>query len=180
MRRPILLSACLALSAITLPALGAPADCSIGPIADTPVKGTVNGKPFAPKETQLAITRNGMVINGTKFDSYQLSIMTDGIFNEATMTMLVPGGKKPDGRTFRVVPIDDIGKQPAAYEGTPEVQGWDLQLEAANVDTSFTQEIASIRVEWGTRKGNVAPGKIHFCVPGQKTEIEGTFSATVQ
>jgi hypothetical protein len=153
-------------------------DCSAGPIADTPVKGTVAGKPFVPKEVTLHMTKDGMVIDGTHFDTYELSLMADGIFNAATVTMLVPGGKKPDGRTFRVVPSDDIAKQPDAYEGTPEVQGWDLQLEAANVDTSFTQEIASIRVEWGARKGNVVPGKIHFCVPGQKTDIEGTFGAT--
>ncbi len=93
--------------------------------------------------------------------------------------MLVPLGKAPDGRVFRVLPTDSIGAQPAAATGVPEVQGWDLQLEAAGVDTSFTQEIASIRVEFGRRKGGVLPGKIHVCVPGQAAEIAGGFSATM-
>lgn len=156
------------------------ADCSVGPVADHPVSGRVAGKPFVPKEIDLTVTRNGMGVNGVQFDRYALAIMTDGIFNEATLDMLVPAGKKPDGRTFRVLPVDSIHDQPMAAEGTPEVQGWDLQLEAANVDTSFTQEIAAIRVEFGQRKGGALPGKIHFCVPGQKADIEGSFTAKME
>lgn len=167
----------LALMVVT-PAFAA--DCSVGPIADHPVTGTVAGKPFVPNKTELSVTRDGMVVNGVRFDRYALAIMTDGIFNELTVDMLVPGGKKPDGRTFRVLPTDSIHDQPQAAEGTPEVQGWDLQLEAANVDTSFTQEIAAIRVELGQRKGGMLPGRIHFCVPGQRAEIEGSFMAKMQ
>jgi hypothetical protein len=63
--------------------------------------------------------------------------------------------------------------------GTPEVQGWDLQLESADVDTSFTRDIASMRLEFGPRKGSQLPGKIHFCVPGANAEIAGAFNAAV-
>jgi hypothetical protein len=169
----------LAILVLAAPAAAAPPDCSQGPIVDKPVGGGVRGKPFVPKETVLSVTRNGMAVNGTAFDSYTLAIRTDGIFNELTVTMLVPAGKKPDGRSFRVLPVDSIGAQPAAMKGVPEVQGWELELEAAGVDTSFTQEIASIRVEFGARKGGTLPGKIHFCVPGQETEIEGGFAAAL-
>ena len=162
------------------PALAAPPDCSTGTIADTPAGGTVAGKPFVPKETTLDVTKDGMEVDAAKFDKYTLTIMTDGIFNAVSVTMLVPLGKKPDGRVFRVLPTDSIGAQPAAATGVPEVQGWDLQLEAANVDTSFTQEIASIRVEFGQRKGATLPGKIHVCVPGQNAEIAGSFSAALR
>lgn len=172
-------AAILVLAATAAPALCAPADCSVGPIADKPVSGSVNGKPFVPKEIVIDITKDGMEMDGNKFDKYQLSLMADGIFNEATVSMLVKLGTKPDGKVYRVLPIDSIGGQPAALPGLPEVQGWDLQLEAAGVDTSFTQEVAAIRVEWGQRKGNLLPGKIHFCVPGQKTDIAGSFTATV-
>lgn len=173
-RLNVTFAACLLLAS---PALAATPDCSVGAIPDTPVAGTVAGKPFVPKETRLDVTKDGMESDAAKFDKYTLSIMTDGIFNELTVTMLVPLGRAPDGRTFRVLPTDDIGAQPAAAEGTPEVQGWDLQLEAANVDTSFTQEIAAIRVEFGQHKGATLPGKIHFCVPGQTAEIAGSFVA---
>ena len=162
------------------PALGAPADCSKGPIPDVPVHGIVNGKAFEPKETTIGVTKDGMTVDDLHLDRYALAIMTDGIFNELTVNMMVPGGKKPDGRVFRVLPIDSIGGQPAAAPGTPEVQGWDIQLEAADVDTSFTQTTASIRVELGTRTGDTLPGKIYFCVPSVGAEIMGTFSAKVQ
>jgi hypothetical protein len=157
----------------------AAADCANGPIGDGPVHGTVNGTPFVPQATTIDITKDGMVVNEVHLDRYALAIMTDGIFNELTVNMMVPGGKKPDGRIFRVLPVDDIGAQPAAAEGTPEVQGWDIEIEAADVKTGFTETTASIRVELGTRKGDTLPGKIHFCVPSAKTEIEGAFTATV-
>ncbi|MBL6852044.1 MAG: hypothetical protein ISS15_09545 [Alphaproteobacteria bacterium] len=163
------------------PALaGMPADCSKGPVPDGAVHGTVNGKPFVPQEATLGFTKDGMVVNDVHLDRYVLSIQTDGIFNALSVDMMVPGGKKPDGRTFRVLPVDDIDKQPAAAEGTPEVQGWDLEQENAGVKTSFTEDTASIQVVFGMRKGNVMPGKIHMCVPGVSAEIVGSFSATMQ
>ena len=173
----------LALSAFALstPAFAAPAaDCSTGAIADTPVAGTVKGHKFVPKTIDVHITKDGMEMDGAKFDRYALSIMADGIFNALTVNMLMPMGKKPDGRVFRALPIDSIGGQPAAATGLPEIQGWDLQLEEADVDTSFTQDTAAIRVEWGTGKGGVLPGKIHFCSATSDTDIAGSFSATLR
>ena len=169
----------LALFLAASPALAAQ-DCSQGPIADSPVHGTVNGQPFVPQKATITFTKDGMVVDDVHLDRYALAIETDGIFNELTVDMMVPGGKKPDGRTFRVLPVDSIGAQPAAAPGTPEVQGWELQQENADVNTSFTQGIASIRVELGQRKGDQMPGKIHMCVPGVKAEIVGAFSATMQ
>ena len=166
---------------LTTPALAAPApDCSVGAIAATPVAGMVKGHKFVPKTIEVHVTKDGMEMDGAKFDKYELSLMTDGIFNALTVNMLVPLGKKPDGRVFRALPIDSIGGQPAAAPGLPEIQGWDLQLEEADVDTSFTQESAAIRVEWGTAKGGVLPGKIHFCSAGSDTDIAGSFSATLR
>jgi hypothetical protein len=140
----------------------------------------VNGKPFVPQQSTIDFTKDGMVVNDVHLDRFVLSIQTDGIFNELAVNVMARGGQKPDGRTFRVLPVDDIGKQPAAAEGTPEVQGWDLSQENAGVDTSFTQDTASIRVEFGTRKGDQLPGKIHMCVPGAKAEIVGSFSASLR
>jgi hypothetical protein len=162
---------------IAAPAFAAPHDCTTGPIADHPVSGTVNGKPFKPNKVTFHINKDGMESGDAKFDRYDLSIQTDGIFNEATVDMLVPLNKKPDGRTFRVLPVDSIGAQPAAANGIPEVQGWEIQLEAAGVDVSFTDGTAAIRVEWGARKGDTLAGKIHFCVPSVKADIEGSFVA---
>lgn len=156
-----------------------PADCSVGAIPDRPVSGTVNGTPFVPKEITVHLTKDGMVVDKVHLDRWALAIEVDGIFNALTVNTMVPGGKKPDGRVFRELAVDSIGAQPAAAEGTPEIQGWELALEAAGVDVSFTGDTASIRIEWGTLKGNTLPGKIHFCNAGSHSEIAGSFNATV-
>jgi hypothetical protein len=170
---------CLLAALISTGASAAPKDCSTAQIPDAPVKGIVNGKPFIPNATSVHITKNGMQINEAKFDTYELAIQTDGIFNEMTAHVLVKSGGRPDGHVYRVLPLDSIGGQPMAAPGTPEIQGWDLELEAANVNTSFTQDIASLRLEFGPRKGDALPGKIYFCVPGAKAEIMGAFTAKV-
>ncbi len=153
------------------------ADCSIGAIPDTPVAGTVAGKPFVPKETTVHVTKDGAEMDAAKFDRYVLTIETDGIFNALSVDMLVPLNKKADGRVFPRAAdrIPSATSRRRRHQGLPEVQGWDLQLETAGVDTSFTQEVASIRVEWGVRKANALPGKIHFCVPGQHAEDRRQF-----
>jgi len=74
-------------------AQAAPVDCTKAPIPETPVRGTVNGQPFVPKEIRIDVTADGMEIDDAKFDKYALSLITDGIFNEATLDMLVPLGK---------------------------------------------------------------------------------------
>jgi len=160
-------------------ALAMPKDCSTAQIPATPVKGTVNGTPFVPNAISVHITKNGMQINDAKFDTYEFAIQTDGIFNEMTAHVLVKSGAKPEGHAYRMLALDSIGGQPMAAPGTPEIQGWDLELEAAGINTSFTQDIASLRIEFQPRKGEALPGKIYFCVPGAKAEIMGTFTAKV-
>ena len=176
---------CIAIAALSLFAAPAcafatvPAGCSANAIPDTPVKGTVGGKPFVVHKAEVRIGK-GFAVNDTKFDSYDLTLEVDGIFNALTTRAIVREGTRADGRVFRILPTDSIGDQPAAMTGVPEVQSWDLQLESANVDTSFTQEIASMRLQYGQRKGDILPGKIYFCVPGQNATIAGTFDATIE
>jgi hypothetical protein len=166
--------------ALTPPAaFAAPQDCSTAQIPATPVKGVVGGKPFIPNDVSVQITKDGMQIDAAKFDRYVLSLQTDGIFNALSVDAIFHQGTKPEGHIFRLLPRDVLDHQPLAAEGTPEIQGWDLQLESANVNTSFTQDVASLRLEYGPRKGDIIPGKIYFCVPSSNTEIMGTFNAKV-
>jgi len=175
------LLACGALAALVFaaPARAMPADCSSAAIPATPVKGTVKGKAFVPTDIHVTFTKNGMGVNGVQFDRYALAFDAGDIFNELSVDMLVPAGKPIDGRAYRQVP-GDIGTQPMAAEGTPEVQGWDLQFEAAGVNTNFGLDEGTLRVEWGRRSGDSLPGRIHFCAPGVDAEIMGTFTATVR
>jgi hypothetical protein len=162
-----------------LAAKSAALDCSKMTIPDTPVKGVVGEQPFVPNAVTIHATPRGMVINENSFDRYELSLQSDGIFNAATVSFLVRTGTHPDGHVFRALPTDSISAQPAAAPGTPEIQGWDLQLEAANVDTSFTQAVASIRLEIGKQTGDTIPGRIFFCVPDVQATIRGVFNARV-
>ncbi len=161
------------------PAFAAPSDCSTAAIPDTPVKGTVKGHPFVPTDIHMTLTRDGMEVNGAKFDRYTLDFDMGDIFNEFSIDMLVPIGKPIDGRIYRQVP-GDIDKQPMAAEGTPEIQGWDLQLDAADVNTNFGLTDATLRVEWGRKTGDAVPGKIVFCAPQIDTQIAGTFAAALK
>ncbi|HEY1630671.1 MAG TPA: hypothetical protein VGF56_05115 [Rhizomicrobium sp.] len=176
MRRILVAAAFLLAASPTLAA--APPGCSAKAIPGTPVTGTVGGKHFVVKQATVTIGK-GFAVNDVKFDSYDLMLEVDGIFNALTTRVIVKEGTRADGRSFRVVDSESIGDQPMAIAGTPEVQSWDLQLESAGVDTSFTQEAASMRLEYGQRKGNVLPGKIVFCAPGQKATIAGTFNAVI-
>ena len=180
MIRPSFCAICLLAIAVAAPAQAAPKDCSTATIPDAPVKGTVAGKPFIPKDVTVQITRNGMQVDEVKMDRYALSIQTDGIFNALGVDAVLAQKKPLTGHVFRQIASDEMSKQPQATDGTPEIQGWDLELEAAGVDTSFTQDQASLRLEYGARKGDSIPGKIYFCSAGTRTEIMGTFTAKVQ
>ena len=160
------LAVCLSALPVGASALAAASpDCSKAAIPPGPVKGTVGGKPFVPQRVEVQVGK-GFAVNEVKFDSYDLTLEVDGIFNALS--------------TFRLLPVDSIDAQPMAGPGTPEVQSWDLQLESANVDTSFTQETASMRLEYGQRKGDVLQGKIYFCAANQKATIAGSFDAVIR
>ncbi|HEY4941580.1 MAG TPA: hypothetical protein VII56_09130 [Rhizomicrobium sp.] len=161
-----------------MPALGAPpADCSTAAIPDTPVAGTVGGKPFSVNRAEVQIG-GGFAVNETKFDSYDLTLEMDGIFNALTARAIVKQGTRADGRAFRVLPVDSVGDQPAAIPGVPEVQSWEIQL--GDVDDSFTHSTGSLRLEFGQRKGGMLPGKIMLCVPEDHVAISGRFEATIR
>ena len=162
------------------PALGVPADCSKGPIPDGPVKGMVKGKAFEPTDIHLTLTRNGYGQDGVHFDAYALNVDAGSIFNEFAVTMLTPAGKPIDGRTYIVLPTEEIGAQRMAAPGLPDVQGWDMEFEPADVNTNFGLDIGSMRVEWGARKGDQIAGKLHFCSTAIETEIGGSFTATLR
>ena len=174
--RQLALLACVI--ALPVPAIAAaPADCSKAAIPDTPVKGTVGGQPFTVSRADVQIG-GGFAVNETKFDSYDLTLEMDGIFNALTARAIVRQGTRADGRTFRVLPVESVGDQPAAIEGVPEVQSWEIQV--GDVDDSFTHSTASMRLEFGQRKDNVLPGRIMLCVPQDNVVIAGHFEATIR
>jgi predicted RNase H-like HicB family nuclease/predicted RNA binding protein YcfA (HicA-like mRNA interferase family) len=74
------------------------------------------------------------------------------------------------------VPTDDTESQPGPEPGLPEVQGWSIDNDEAGIDASHVFEIASERVEFGERRGNVLPGRIRLCATEVgATQVAGVF-----
>jgi hypothetical protein len=159
---------------VMLAAGASAADCSVGPIVTTPVKGSVAGHPFAPTYNTIDTTPGQMTLNDIKLDEYNLSFASDDQSTQIKIVLAVRAGTKLDGRTFRMIGGD--GDQPAIGPGVPEIQGWDLT--AGNLSTNFVDEAATLRVELGARRGKTIAGKVHFCALKSKTDIAGTFTAT--
>jgi hypothetical protein len=168
-----------ALAALLLATHAAAADCSNAAIAGTPVKGMVKGHAFVPTDIHVDFTKDGMEVNGSKFDRYVLALDAGDIFNEFTLDMLVPLGKPVDGRIYRLVP-GGIYKQRMAAEGAPEIQGWDIEFKAADVNTNLGLTEATLRIEWGKKTGDTIPGKLIFCAPEIGMMIAGTFTAKLR
>ncbi len=152
----------------------APVDCSNGPIAATPLKGTVSGHAFAPTYNTIDMSPSQMTLNDIKLDEYNLSFASDDLSTQIKIVLAVRAGTKLDGRTFRVT--GGSGDQPAIGPGVPEIQGWDLT--AGDVSANFVDEAATLRVELGPRRGKTISGKVHFCLPKYKTDMAGAFAAT--
>ena len=169
--------------AATLPLFGAaraapaPADCSKAAIPATAANGKLGGADFAPSDIHFqAVQQVG--INGVTYDANTLYLNgTDASGGQMSLSVstISPQGKPIDGRTFRTVP-GDIGVQPEAGPGAPETQGWSLEYEAKNIDAnSIDDKKASLRLEFGKRKGAMLPGKITFCASGGNW-LAGTFA----
>jgi len=171
-----------------------PPDCSAAAVPAQPVAASIAGTAFAAKSVKL-VSAGGMSMGDQQFDTYRLSLRSeDSLFapQEAQVTVLVRKGQRVDGKVFRKLPTKSTDKQPSPTSGLPEVQGWSLKNSAAKVDFSHVSYLASLRLEFGQRQGNVVPGKIYLCVPkGQTTmfdrspskadsSVVGTFQAQIE
>jgi hypothetical protein len=171
-----------------------PADCSKAAVPAQPVAVSVGGTKFAPKSLKL-VSAGGMSSGDEHFDTYRLTFRNeDDLFAplEADVTVLVRKGQRVDGKVFRRLPTKETSKQPSPTSGLPEVQGWSMKNRQAKIDFSHVSYVASLRLEFGQRQGNLIGGKIYLCVPkGQTTMFDktpskedsaavGSFQATIE
>ena len=154
-------------AALLLATQAAAADCSNAAIPGTPVKGMVKGHAFVPTDIHVDFTKDGMEVNGSKFDRYVLALDAGDIFNEFTLDMLVPLGKPVDGRIYRLVP-GGIYKQRMAAEGAPEIQGWDIEFKAADVNTSLRADRGHAAHRVGQEDRRRIPAKAHLLRAGDR------------
>lgn len=173
-----------ALLPVSVSAAGLPADCSAATIPAGPVKGSIAAVPFVPSDSWVAIGKSGLGINGVHFDTYRFQFDgqdKDGDRMSLDVTIIVTTGTKPDGKLFKLLPTDDIDKQPQAGPGAPAVQGWSLEYDAKKIGVDFIDTIGSMRLELDQRKGKKLPGRIYFCIPSAGASfLAGSFSATLQ
>jgi hypothetical protein len=152
-----------------------PADCSQASPPTHAVAATVKGD--AVTLTSTALRDTGSIGDGdrTTYDTVRLEFEgVDGF--ELGMTLAVPHRQRLDGRTYRRV-AEDQDDQPSFETGTSQVQGWRVHDRAHGVDASFVFHSASLRVEFGNRRGAVLPGRIWFCAPKLAVQVAGAFEA---
>ena len=159
-----------------------PADCSKAAAPKQPLEVSVLGAKFTPKSVRLRkgndITQ-GEGKSAESFDGYRLTISSDvDDFSpplETDIAVLVKKGQRLDGKVFRKLAVKEIGKQPMAGEGLPEVQGWGMKNRPAGASFSSVEYLGSMRLEFGKREGNTISGTIYLCVAkGQTSMFEKT------
>lgn len=70
-------------------------------------------------------------------------------------TTNVPHGGSHEGKTFRMLPTKGTPRQTDGGPRRAGVQGWDIEYDPQNIRASFVGAIGSLRVEYGTRKGDM-------------------------
>jgi hypothetical protein len=157
-----------------------PADCSTAAAPTQPLEVSVNGARFKPKSIKLS--RTGTMTSGNdQFDTYRLTLRSEDTISAplaADVTIVVRKGQSVDGKLFRRKPVKEIGEQPLAAEGLPEVQGWSFQDRAANMTLNHVRYLGSVRLEFGKRQGATIPGSLYLCAAkGQSSTFNKTPTA---
>jgi hypothetical protein len=151
-----------------------PADCSAGPIPDRPLELTVGAEKL-PTPPLITVRKASEITSGDLVvEQFMVTVADKAIFadTEAQFSVIVPRGQRPDGTTFRKLPTSETGKQPGPQQGLPEVQSWSVKDKTRKLNASHVMFVASLRVEFGKRRGNVLPGRVHLCAPGgQKARV---------
>ena len=95
---------------------------------------------------------------------------------EVGVKLIVPKGAKIEGKVFRRLATKDRSKQPASKSGSEaEVQAWSFKNRPAKADSDHAGHLASLRLEFGQRKGGTISGNIYLCVArGQTTMFDET------
>lgn len=163
----------------------------VAPAAHAELTGSLGGAAFKPVVVKLS-TGGGLNYDDVPYDTYSLVFRSeDDIFarQSASVTIALPKGKLPDGRTFRKLADTPTEKQPSVTEGLPEVQGWRLEDKERGIKLShvFSGQ-GSVQVEFGKRQGMTIDGKISLVVPpgeddgpdAKPSSLVGEFRAVVE
>lgn len=197
-RLPTLLAVCLLLLVAPRALAEKPKlDCSTKPGPDKPVSLSIDGNAQPLPVAEFAL-QQGMSVNEEEFEVFRVNLRdVEGLFSpvEVEFSVLVPKGQTVDGKTFRLLPVKDMEKQPTPVKGEgawlPEVQSIEVRSDPAGIDYEHGV-LASMRLEFGKREGEKMPGRVNLCIaagqtdevflpqPTQAIVVEGTFAAKIQ
>lgn len=143
------------------PAAGKVEDVSAKPISEKPAVGKVDGKDF---KVEKAILENGIL---------KLR-QGDDFFPDLAFTIFLFGqSEKLDGKKIIVKPSEDANTAHIHRSRLIEKDG----LPKVEV---FTEKFA-MRLEFGTAKDGIIPGKIHLRLPDEAGSfVAGTFEAEIK
>ncbi len=153
---------------------------SLAAAANAALTGSLGGTPFKPTEIRMCKADEITSEAGVTVDLYRLDFWGmegTAIRQIADITIAVPKGNLPDGRTFRSSENTETEKQPAAAKGVPEVQNWSL----VDRNTGFTNpdRPANIKLELGKRKDETISGKINLSLTPGPNDEEGMKPSTL-
>jgi hypothetical protein len=150
-----------------------PADCSVAAAPKQALQVSVGGAKFTPKAVKLR--GEGLRKYGDdEFDSYRLSLRSEDDISppmESEVVVIVRKGQSLEGKVFRRLPVKGAREQPAPVQGLPEVQGWSFKDRPGKGNFNHVEHVASMRLEFGKRKGDAIEGSIYLCVPKGQTTI---------
>jgi len=172
-------------------------DCSTKSGPDKPATLSVDGNVQPLPVAQFA-KQQEMSMNEESFDVFRLNLRdVAGLFSpvEVDVSVLVKQGETVDGKTFRLLAVDDMKLQPSPVKSEsmwlPEVQSAGVRSDPDGFDYEHGV-LASMRLEFGKRDAKGLPGRIHYCVAGGQQDdvfqpepthtiiVEGTFVAEIQ
>jgi hypothetical protein len=156
-------------------------DCSAEPAPDGKLVLRIDGQAI-PLTVAAIRSQQKMSIGGDdegdapkeSFEVFGISLRdAESIFppHEVEISVMVVEGQPLDGKTFRRLPVDDMKLQPtpvkAEGDWMPEIQSVEVASQPDDIDYEHGV-LASVRVEFGQRNGDVQPGKLRLCIaPGQ-------------
>lgn len=173
-----LAAAFAALLCANAPAVAAGVDACAQPAPDTSLKGMVSGQPFAPDNVTIYKQRT-YGNDGKPYDSYYLTFRVGQGQDSLQVQPAMKVGTLPDGKTFRRLPTWEVKQQPKAGPDATEIQSWYLQMPGAKIETGFLRDLATLKLEFGTRNGKTLPGHLTLCIPKLGSVISGSFKAEI-
>lgn len=94
-------------------------------------------------------------------------------FNPSLLIFFFDDEGKLAGKTYDIDPSEKKN-----FENPHVHYRW--EDDAGEIESEIASSDYSMELEFGSIEDGVLPGEIHFSIPGEETEVRGTFRATIK